>query len=160
QQVRGDGDPASVDQPVTMADDLWGCPDGACPAQLSDGAVAAMFQHSQQQLAGSALGASGYADVPAEPGLQGDVAVAHLLLFVQADAEVAQSPAAEAVHARRVELTLGRVLGAVGDGDADAAGELDLWAGVIGHVAVTPAFGAGPSWCSAEASASRFQEVQ
>lgn len=63
--------------------------------------------------------------------------VAELLFFLETDAVVTESAAAVAVHAGRVELALGCVLGDVGDGDADAAGETDLGTCVCCHWVAT-----------------------
>ena len=75
----------------------------------------------------------GLLNIVAELPLEHVVVVAELLLLVETDAVVAEPAAAEAVHARRVELPLGGVFGQVSDGHADATGQLDLGAGVVGH---------------------------
>ena len=74
----------------------------------------------------------GHVQVAAELRFQHAVVVAKLLLLGQAHAVFGVAPAAIAVHAGQLEF-LGGVLGDVGNGNADATGELDLRTEITAH---------------------------
>ena len=103
------------------------------PAEAADDVVEALLEEAQQHGAGVALGLARFFHVAAELLFEDVVVEAEFLLLVEADAVVPQASAAETVHPGGVELALGRVLGDVGDGHADATGELDFRTGVVGH---------------------------
>ena len=136
-----------------MADKLASGPDGSGPSQPSDGVVQPLLQNPQQDFTRVALGARGFVHVEAELTLEDVVVIAELLFFVQTHTVVTQSPAPEAVGARGVELSLGGVFGKVGDGDADAAGEFDLGACVVGHETRAPSLLRLPRGCGFAGSA-------
>ena len=129
---------------MAVGNHLAGLPDRTCPAQAADDVVQALLEQAEDHGTRVARLTGSFGHVATELLFHHVVVEAELLLFVQTDAVVTQATTAEAVHARGVELALGGVLGDVGDGDADAAGELDLGAGVVGHDGCT-LFLAGPS---------------
>ena len=131
--VAGAVDPLSVDQDVAVHDHLPRGPDGPGEARPADDVVQPLLQHLEQNLAGVALTPRGLGHVAPELLLQHAVVESELLLLVEPDPVVAQTPAAIPVHARRGELPLGGVLGDVGDGGADASRELHLGADVSSH---------------------------
>ena len=90
------------------------------------------LQDLHHRVGGVALGLLGDVQELAELLLEHAVVEAELLLFGQADAVLGVAAAAVAVHAGEGEL-LGGVLGDVGDGDPDAAGQLDLRTEVTAH---------------------------
>jgi hypothetical protein len=134
---------------------LAGRPHRAHEARAADDVVEALLEEAQQDVAGVALVPRGLLDVTTELRLHDAVVEAELLLLHEADAEVLEAPAAEPVRAGRRQLSLGRVLGDVGDGDADAAGELDLGAGVSSHSRVVLEMRSGAGRESPGATASR-----
>src|SRR5207249_3279558 len=113
---------------VPVSDHLAGAPDRADQAGAADDVVEAALQQLHQHRAGVPRLAGSIGQVAAELLFQDAVVVLDLLLLVEADAVVAQTPAAVAVHARGgLDPLVGGVLGDVGNGGADATGKTDLW---------------------------------
>jgi hypothetical protein len=98
--------------------------------------VQARLEQLDHRVGRVALGLLGHGHEAAELLLEHAVVEAKLLLLDEAHAVLGIAPAAVAVHAGELKL-LGRVLGDVRNGNADAARQLHLRAGVTGHGGIT-----------------------
>jgi hypothetical protein len=92
----------------------------------------AHLEELEEGVGGVALALLGGGEAAAELLFLDAVVEAELLLLGETDTVFGVAAAAVAVHAGEDEF-LGGVLGDVGDGDANATGELYFWSGVTAH---------------------------
>ena len=108
--IAGDVDPAAVDGPMAVADELARLAPRRREAESHEHVVEAALEQRQQVLAGDPRLARGLVVVQAELLLEHAVVAAGLLLLAQLDAVLRLALAAAAVVARRVAAALDAAL--------------------------------------------------